>query len=83
MGLAIGWISPNLPLLSSEHTPLESGPLSLEQKQWVSSISLIGSVIFTLFYGWTIDRFGRKISVILIGIPFAVSFENFVMKILN
>lgn len=37
-GLAIGWLSPNLPKLEAENSPLESGPLNLQQKSWVRNI---------------------------------------------
>lgn len=33
-GTAIGWLSPALPTLQSNHSPLETGAITLEESSW-------------------------------------------------
>lgn len=47
-GIAIGWLSPNLPKLEASNSPLESGPLTLSEKSWVREISFL--ILLVLFY---------------------------------
>ncbi|XP_055694584.1 solute carrier family 2, facilitated glucose transporter member 8-like isoform X2 [Lutzomyia longipalpis] len=72
--LAVGWISNNVSILTSEETPLISGPLSIRQ------ISLLGSIIYltaipgSLLFGWLADRIGRKWSLYIGMLIYFVSF---------
>lgn len=56
----MGWLTPVLPLLKSEDTPLTSGPLSLEDVSWMASIAPIGSVFSALIFRWITIRIGSK-----------------------
>lgn len=56
-GIAIGWLSPNLPKLEAKDSPLESGPLTLSEKSWVRNIAsiLLSLLCFILFYYFCFD----------------------------
>lgn len=64
-------MGPNLPLLQSDQTPLKN-KLTLEESAWAGSIMMLGSLSVFLF-GWLSERFGRKITIVLISIPQTVS----------
>lgn len=68
-GAFIGWPSAALLLLQSEDSPLEGGPLTTSEVSWVGSVICIGALCGTLLFGWTSDRFGRKISMLVAVIP--------------
>lgn len=73
-GCAIGWISPTLPILQSDNSPLESGKLTIEEASWVGSISSIGSVVGTIYFGLISVYLGSKNTLILCAFPVTVSF---------
>lgn len=73
-GCAIGWISPTLPILQSDHSPLDSGKLTIEEASWVGSISSIGSVIGTFYFGLISIYVGSKNTLLLCAFPVTVSF---------
>ena len=77
-GIVIGWMGPNLPLLQSDATPLKE-KLTFDQSAWAGSIMMLGSLSVFLF-GWLSERFGRKITIILVGIPQTVGFFYFLIK---
>ncbi|KAG5684273.1 hypothetical protein PVAND_013509 [Polypedilum vanderplanki] len=72
-GIVIGFTGPNLELFKSEKTPLKGGPITAEEESWIGSISAFGAIGFVLIYGWISERFGRKIAILLIGIPQTMS----------
>lgn len=59
-GCMVGWLTPVLPLLKSDNTPLTTGPLSLEDVSWMASIAPIGSVFSALIFRWITTRIGSK-----------------------
>lgn len=59
-GCLVSWITPILPLLKSNDTPLTSGPLSLEEVSWVVSIGALGSMIAALPIRSFTNRVGCK-----------------------
>lgn len=59
-GCMVGWLTPVLPLLKSDNTPLTTGPLSLEDVSWMASIAPIGSVFSALILRWITTRIGSK-----------------------
>lgn len=75
-GCAIGWLSPTLPILQSENSPLESGKLTIDEASWVGSISSIGSVIGTIYFGLISIYVGSKNTLILCAFPVTVSFSQ-------
>lgn len=52
-GCCCGWPSAAVLLLTSDYdTPLESGPISLDDVGWIASGIGIGGFIGNLFFGW-------------------------------
>jgi MFS family permease len=73
-GIAIGWPSPNLPRLLTEDTPLANKQvLTLDEVSWVGSIYLFGGCVSSLIFGWTAEKFGRKVTIIGAALPQAIS----------
>ncbi|XP_035795544.1 facilitated trehalose transporter Tret1-like [Anopheles albimanus] len=69
LGTAIGWLSPFLPLLISHDSPLEHGPVTDVQATWIASLLCIGAFFGTFLFGWSAERFGRKISLLATALP--------------
>lgn len=60
-----GWPSAALPILQdAKATPLETGPLSMEQASWVSSLMCAGGFFGNWFFAFCCERFGRKMPLI-------------------
>lgn len=74
-GCALGWVSPTLPLLQSVDTPLESGPLTIEETSWVGAILSIGGILGNLFYGCLMERIGTKKTIATLALPQIVRTE--------
>jgi SP family facilitated glucose transporter-like MFS transporter 8 len=72
-GIVIGFTGPNLELFKSDASPLKSGKITAEEESWISSLAAFGAIGFVLIYGWISERFGRKIAILLIGIPQTLS----------
>ncbi|XP_055636851.1 facilitated trehalose transporter Tret1-2 homolog isoform X2 [Toxorhynchites rutilus septentrionalis] len=68
-GAALGWVSPFLPLLQSDDSPLETGPISVEQGSWIGSILCLGGLAGAVIYGYLAATLGVKKSIICIIIP--------------
>lgn len=71
--MVIGFTGPNLELFKSDDSPLASGKITTEEESWISSLSAFGAIGFTLVYGWLSERFGRKLAILLIGVPQTVN----------
>lgn len=54
-GSTSGWTSSAMIVLSGDDTPLDSGPLTTENKGWIASGIGIGGFFANLFFGWVID----------------------------
>lgn len=72
-GAVCGWPSASFLILLSDESPLASGPLTIGQASWVSSIMCIGGFVGNIFFGWFTDKYGRKLPLIIIAIPQLVS----------
>ncbi|XP_059610684.1 facilitated trehalose transporter Tret1-like [Phlebotomus argentipes] len=68
-GLSIGWVSPSIPQLLSPESPLPSGPISVDEASWVSSIPYLSGAFGTVIFGWLVDHLGRKYSVYIGAVP--------------
>lgn len=68
-GNLLGWISPTLPTLLSEDTPLKSGPLTNDQLSWIGSINSIGALCGTFATGILTHTLGAKRSMLLLAMP--------------
>lgn len=68
-GCALGWLSPYLPLLQSDASPLANGPISLEETSWIGAILCVGGVIGNSIFGYLCKSIGRKRAIILLALP--------------
>lgn len=71
-GLLIGWLSPATGILTSENTPLITGPLTSEQVSWIGSINCISGLIGSCTIGYIISLIGCKRATIFLSIPVIV-----------
>lgn len=62
-------VSPALPLLVSDETPLLSGPLTNEQTSWIGSITFIGVLAGAFSFGYITASLGPKRAVSSVAIP--------------
>lgn len=51
-GATCGWTSAAIPILKSDETPLDTGPITANEASWVASGMCIGGFIGNLFIGW-------------------------------
>lgn len=72
-GFGLGWASPNVPLLLSDESPLTTGPVSLSESSWISSLFCLGGAFGSVTFGWLLDTIGRKWAITAIGVPEAIS----------
>lgn len=78
MGATITWISPVNTKI--ENTKIENGTVFFDEvlpKDFISSIntlSTVGAAISAYFYTHIADKFGRKITILSIGVPYLMSY---------
>lgn len=51
-GASCGWLSASVPLLMSDNTPLDSGPVTMNDAAWIASSICLGGFVGNLFIGW-------------------------------
>lgn len=68
-GSTIGWLSPSLPLLQSEASPLSSGPMTTEQISWTGSLLSPGAIVGNILGGYLMARFGSKMILMSLAVP--------------
>lgn len=71
-GATNGWMSPAVAILSSNDTPLESGPLTNDDISWIGSINAFGAIFGTISLGYFISLMGSKRAILLLAIPEAL-----------
>lgn len=59
-GCLVAWVTPVLPLLKSNDTPLTTGPLSMEEVSWLVSLGSLGSMFAALPIRSVTNRVGCK-----------------------
>lgn len=72
-GALCGWSSASFLVLQSDYSPLESGPMTIEETSWVGSILCIGGLLGNILFGWMSNVFGRKVPMLLVVIPQVLS----------
>lgn len=72
-GIAEGWTSPTIVLLTSEETPLRSGVINMDEASWIASLLCLGCFFGNILFGYITNKFGRKWPLIIITIPTIVS----------
>lgn len=68
-----GWTSPSIISLTSPNTLFPSGQISIEQASWLASVHCIGGLFGNIMFGYIINRYGRRLPLILITFPIIVS----------
>ncbi|XP_037711176.1 facilitated trehalose transporter Tret1 [Drosophila subpulchrella] len=68
-GAFCGWPSSSFLELSSEDSPLETGPLSPKDQGWVASNICLGGLFGTFLFTWLADKIGRKWSLMWMALP--------------
>ena len=71
-GFECGWISPTTKILQSENSPT-GYPVSDLSLSWIASSVSMAAIFGVSIYSYIVDRFGRKIGLIFVAIPEAVS----------
>ncbi|EAT35815.1 AAEL012044-PA [Aedes aegypti] len=61
-----GWTSPTLPILQGDDSPL---PITSDEGSWIVSILVLASIAGPIPTAWSIDRFGRKYTMLFAAIP--------------
>lgn len=68
-GINAGFLSPALPLLLSNDTPLSTGPLTAVEVSWLGSMSSVGSMCGSFIYGMLSVWLGPKRSSVFLAFP--------------
>lgn len=72
-GTACSWAGPNFIVLTSDETPLKSGPLTLSEAAVVVSLLCAGGIVGSAIYGYLMDRCSRRILLVSLAISQIVS----------
>lgn len=72
-GASCAWAGSNYRTLTTEGSPLESGPLTTSEISLVVSIPCLGAIIGTLIYSLAADRFSRRALLVSIAVPEVLS----------
>lgn len=76
VGTALAWTSPVLPQLYEETSWLV---ITKEQGSWVSSLLALGAIVGAVPSGPMADRLGRKRTLLLLSIPFLLSWAIIIL----
>lgn len=77
LGSIQSWITPVIPILMSDNTPLITGPLNNEQMSWLASSGSIGAIIGNFAFSAVTSFWGCKQSTLWLALP-SVGFWLFV-----
>lgn len=68
-GFSLGWVTPTLQILQSENSPLESGPITLEETILLGVLPAVGGLAGTLLFSILSNYLGRIVSISLLIFP--------------
>lgn len=68
-GQTMVWAPSNYLVLQTNETRLPSGPLTADEASMVASIFAIGGLVGNMSFLWIVERFGRKMPLLLLAIP--------------
>ncbi|XP_051892979.1 solute carrier family 2, facilitated glucose transporter member 8 [Pristis pectinata] len=71
-GFVLGYSSPAIPELESNVNP--NLKLDSTQASWFGSLVTIGAAVGGIVGGWLVDKFGRKRSLMMCGLPYITGF---------
>ncbi|EFA10058.1 facilitated trehalose transporter Tret1 [Tribolium castaneum] len=80
--ITMTWTSPVLPKLysnDSDTNPLGK-PIDPDIESWIASLINIGAMVGPFPYGFIAERYGRKVSLLLIAIPHIISYVTFAVS---
>ena len=66
-GIALGWASPMMLLFQSEESPV--GLMTTAQISLIVSLLCVGAIAGTIIFGLCSDIWGRKVMLLLCGVP--------------
>ncbi|XP_026472581.1 facilitated trehalose transporter Tret1-like [Ctenocephalides felis] len=69
-GTCIAWSSPVLSELENENSTL---PITQSEGSWISSLLAIGAIVGAPLTGFLVEKFGRKMTNLMLGFPFLAS----------
>lgn len=75
-GFGVGWLSSALPVLKSDKTPLQGGPLTLEQISWIGGAYPLGALLGDVLFSVLLNCMGRKSCMMALAIPNIVELEE-------
>lgn len=58
----------------SDHTPLRSGSLSIDEMSWIGSINSMGGIVGIVVFCYIASLLGPKRASICIAIPYAITY---------
>jgi SP family facilitated glucose transporter-like MFS transporter 8 len=70
IGTVLAWTSPTLPELQSTNSTL---PVTPGEGSWIGSLMAVGAIVGAVPAGFFADRFGRKIVILGLSVPFLLS----------
>ena len=76
MGFVIGWNSPSIVILMSEDSPI---PVTESSVSTLVAIVAVGHMLAPLINTLIVDKFGRKNTLLLSGLPVIVSWSLIVI----
>lgn len=68
-GIACGWLSPYLSLLTSEKSPLATGPLNIDQLSWIGALLPFGGMAGSFIIPFLANRIGRRKALLIVALP--------------
>lgn len=68
----LGWVTPALPILASEQTPLPYGKLTTIEVSWIGSINCMGAFVGSMIFGHLTALLGSKRVVLILAFPLIV-----------
>ncbi|XP_078037488.1 facilitated trehalose transporter Tret1 [Augochlora pura] len=72
-GISVGWQSPMMPVLQSEHPPVGEEPMTNETASWLTAIMCVAAIFTTLTVGKITEKYGCKVTGCLAMVPCLVS----------
>lgn len=72
-GSSFTWSSPVLPKLLNNTTSPFGRSISPDEATWISSLVPLGAAIGPFILAYMADKFGRKITLLFLGVPFLLS----------
>ncbi|XP_063241612.1 uncharacterized protein LOC134541845 [Bacillus rossius redtenbacheri] len=68
-GTTYGWLTPMLPLLQSDSSPLGIPPISDGEASWIASVATLARLVSIPAYMYSHDRLGRRVTAYLTAAP--------------